>query len=682
MIAPSDPCPEDSSAFDHRASVVANTPSPHPAVVVSISPPLWSGRDTLWSLLLVSVVLFAYVPVWRAGFVWDDRAMLTANPCIVGPLGLRQLWTTHFADICPLTLSALWLEHALWGLSLAPYHVFNVLLHAADAVLFWRVLRTLRSPGAWLGAALWALHPVGVESVAWITEQKNTLSGLFFLASILCFLRWRSTRNEAGHDPAPPPPRTWPWYALTLLCAALAMAGKSSTVVLPVVLGLCVWWMEGRLRRHHVAALLPLVLLAAAASALSLWTQGMTLAHSGQAQSPRPWATRLPAAGEAVWFYLGKLVWPHPLVAVYPGWPTHVGEWLGWLSLLGVFALLVLLWRRRTTAWARAAFFAFIFFLIGLLPVLGLLDNTIFRYALVFDHFQYLASMGPLALAGAGLARLAHLTLPRRASLRWVSSAAVLSILGTLSWQRSKVYHDEETFWTDTVTKNPACWLAHGNLGSVLLLRGQVDAAQVQYEKALTLNPDDAEAHGNLGVVFLRQGRIEPAIVQEERALAIDPNDAEAHANLGNALAARGQYDPAILHYERALTLDPASRVLYFNLGNALSSKGQVDAAITRYRQALTIDPDYAEAHNNLGNAFLSKRQLGEAIDQYQKALTLNPGYAEAHNNLGVALLRTARFDEAVAQFQAALRLAPTYPNVQNNLATAQMFARRVHPSR
>ena len=406
-----------------------------------------AGRGWPWGLLLVLAVLLAYGPVWRAGFVWDDSSILTANPCIVGPLGFRQIWTTHFADICPLTVSAFWLEHALWGLSPVPYHVVNVLLHAANALALWRVLRCLRVPGAWLGATLWAVHPVEVASVAWVAELKNTLSGLFFLGSIFFFLRWLRTgenRGERGRA-------GWFDYGLSLLCAALAMASKSSTVVLPVVLGLCAWWMEGRVRRRQFISLSPLILMAAAASAVTLWTQRLSLARMNWAlpsdgQWARPWPGRLVAAGEAAWFYLGKLLWPHPLIAVYPRWQVDAGRWLEWLPLLAAVALLSLLWRRGSP-WGRACLFAFAYFLVALLPVLGLLDGTDFRYSLVYDHFQYLASMGPLALAGAGMARLAHHTPPGRTDWPRALGAGALLALGTLSWQRSEVYRDEETFW-------------------------------------------------------------------------------------------------------------------------------------------------------------------------------------------------------------------------------------------
>ncbi len=264
-------------------------------------PPSWLPRDWLWGLILILAVILIYTPLWRAGFIWDDDAVLTANPCIVGPLGLREIWTTSAADICPLVLTTFWVEHALWGLAPLPYHLVNVLLHGACAILLWRVLGSLRVQGAWLGAALWALHPVAVESVAWITEMKNTESGVFFLLSILFFVRWLRAKELDGRTGG-----VWN-YALTLLFAALAMASKSSTVILPVIFCLCAWWMEGRWHWRNVARVVPIFLMSIAASALSIWTQMLHLPAVTDPQWVRTWPQRLATAGDVVWFYLGKL---------------------------------------------------------------------------------------------------------------------------------------------------------------------------------------------------------------------------------------------------------------------------------------------------------------------------------------------------------------------------------------
>jgi hypothetical protein len=249
----------------------------------------WLSRDWVWGLILIAAVILTYLPVWHAGYIWDDDAHITANPCIVGPLGLKEIWTTRAAQICPLVLTSFWVEHALWGLVPLPYHLVNVLMHAACAVLLWRVLRSMQVPGAWLGAALWALYPLQVESVAWITEMKNTQSGLFYLLTILFFARGLKADGQRASG----------WnYAVTLLFAALAMASKSSTVILPVVLCMCAWWMEGRWGWHHLVRLVPMFLMSLAAGVLSLWTQNVEAAEDLKWGTPT-WPERLAMTGDA-----------------------------------------------------------------------------------------------------------------------------------------------------------------------------------------------------------------------------------------------------------------------------------------------------------------------------------------------------------------------------------------------
>jgi len=589
-------------------------------------PRSWFRHDWIWGLILILSVILAYTPVWQAGFIWDDDAHLTANPCIVGSLGLKEIWTTSAADICPLTLTTFWAEHALWGLGPLPYHLVNVLMHGASAVLLWRVLRSLGVQGAWLGAALWALHPVAVESVAWITEMKNTESGLFFLLSILFFVRWLRSRDLDG--------RTGWNYTLTLIFAALAMASKSSTVILPVVLCLCAWWMEGRWRWRNVARLLPIFLMSIAASALSIWTQGLALAQAvTDPQLLRTWPERLATAGDAVWFYLGKLLWPHPLITIYPRWQIDTTQWVSYLPLLAVIVILSIFWLKRAL-WSRACFFAFAYFIAALLPVLGLIDNPIFRFSLVFDHFQYLGSIGPLALAGTGLAWFADFIIPKKPWLQSTLCAGLLLILGMASWQRTWAYESQETLWTDTLAKNPNSWLGHCNLGLALFQKGQVDDAIAQYQKAVEIYPNYVAAHYNLGNALLQKGQLDTALAQYEKAVEIDPNDAAAHINLGNAFFQKQQLDEAVAQFQKAVEINPNDAEAQYNLGNALFQKGQLDEAVAQFQKALKIDPNSFATHYNLGGAFFQKGQLDEAITQFQEVLRLKPDFSPAQDNL------------------------------------------------
>ena len=623
--------PSAKSVKDNKKKAAGKAVSrkvPTASVVVQPPPPSWFRRDWLWGTILILSVALSYVPVWKAGFVWDDNEILTINPCIIGPLGLKEIWASKAADICPLTLTTFWVEHAIWGLNPLAYHLVNVLLQGLNAVLLWRVLKCLRVEGAWLGAALWALHPVMVESVAWVTEMKNTESGLFFLCSILFFVKWLRVR-ESGERRAGGGLN----YGLSLLFAALAMAAKSSTVILPFVLCLCAWWIEGRLSWRYVRRTIPFFLIAIAAGALAMWTQGLQLAKAPDPQWTRAWPERIAAAGEALWFYLGKLLFPHPLMTVYPRWQTDAGQWSSYLPLLAAIAIFSVLWLRHE-AWSRACFFAFAYFVVALLPAMGLLDNTIFRISLVFDHLQYLASIGPLAVAGAGFARLSGFVIPKkRVLLSPALCVCLLLILGMTTWQRASAYESDETFWTDAVLKNPACFMGHNNLGNDLLQKGQAEDAFAQYQKALAISPNYVAAHYNFGNALVQEGRLDEAIGQFQEALKTQPGHASAHINLGNALFQEGRLDEAIGQFQEALKINPEAETL-FNLGNALLRKERLDEAIEQFQKALAITPNSVPAHYTLGAALAQKGQLNEAIEQFEEALRLKPDFSAAQDAL------------------------------------------------
>jgi tetratricopeptide (TPR) repeat protein len=565
-------------------------------------PQCWFRGDWFWGLFLIGSVILTYSPIWQAGFIWDDDAVLTANPCIVGPLGFKEIWTTSAADICPLVLTTFGIEHALWGLAPLPFHLVNVLLHGASAVLLWRVLRSLRVQGAWLGAALWALHPVEVESVAWITEMKNTESGLFFLLSILFFAKWLRAKE--------PDERTvigWN-YALTLLFAALAMASKSSTVILPVVLCLCAWWLDGRWNWRTAVRVFPVFLMSIAAGVLSIWTQGLQLATMTDPQWARTWPQRLAAAGDAVWFYLGKLLWPHPLIVIYPRWQIDGGQWASYLPLLTILAVSTFFWLRRER-WFRAYFFSFAYFTMALLPVLGLIDSPIFRYSLVFDHFQYLASIGPLALAGTGLVWFANFVIPKKPWFHSALCAELLLILGMASWQRTRIYASQETLWTETLTENPKSWLAQNTVGLIFFSRGQWDEAVTQFQNVLQIYPNFADAHCNLGSALFQRGQPEEGVAQFQKALEINPNLLEAHSNLGSIFLQKGRLNEAIVQYQEALEINPSSCPTHYNLGNALWQEGQLEKAIMQFQETLRLNPDFAAAQDSLAKVQALVRQ-------------------------------------------------------------------------
>ena len=673
--------------------------------------------DWLWAPVLIALVFAAYSRVFDASFIWDDESHLTQNPCIVGPLGLKEIWTTMRAVYYPLVLTSFWALHKIVGLTPWPYHLLNVLLHAGSAVLLWRVLQQLNIRGAWLGATLWALHPVMVQSVAWVTELKNTQSCFFYLLSILCFLKWQEQpritritrmadiRKQGGALSKAPQRRLrncrWlvssarQWrFALSLLLFVLATVSKPSVVMLPVVLALCVWWRRGRIQWRDVAALTPFALVSAL---VSVWTILEQKFHAGAigAEWAQTWPERLIIAGRAIWFYLGKLIWPQPLIFIYPRWEINSSRLTAYLPLLGALAGLLALWLIRAK-WSRPVFFAAAYYVVSLFPVLGFFSVFFFRYSFVSDHFQYLASMGPLALAGAAITEgCSRLAVTRRPSalvmagrhsavattlhaftLVWKSSLLPVIFCGlfllglaVLTWQQTAVYHDLISLYTRTLAKNPGCWMAHYNLGIVLRDRGETDQAISHYRQAIALSPSYAEAHYNLGRLLSEKGEVNDAIAHYEAALAINPADAETHNNLGVTLFQSGRVDDAIAHYQKALAIRPDYAEASCNLATALLSKGDIDGAIARYIACVAVLPNQADAQYNLASALLREGRMDEAIVHYQKTLELVPENADAHANLGSAFLAKGRIEDAIAEYRDALRVAPNNVAAQSNLA-------------
>jgi tetratricopeptide (TPR) repeat protein len=655
--------------------------------------PLWR-RGWFWALLLISFVFIAYAQVLQANFIWDDESHLTRNPCVIGPLGLKEIWTTAQAVYYPLVLTTFWTLHRLNGLNPFPYHLLNLLFHAASAVLLWRILQLLKIRGAWLGAALWALHPVMVQSVAWITELKNTQSCLFYLLSTLWFLKWQNRIEEAAASSfqlkRSGGGRSLGEFVLSLVFFILATLSKPSVVMLPFVLALCIWWTRGKIRWRDVLTLTPFALISALAS---VWT---ILEQKFHARAIGPdWAQtfseRLIISGKAIWFYVGKLAWPHPLIFIYPRWDVDSSKVIAYFPLLAATASLVAFWFIHAK-WGRALFFAAAYYVVSLFPVLGFFSVFFFRYSFVSDHFQYLASMGPLALAGAGIATLlgrlcetaaefeSHAEAVARsgstiATPRWrlILSGGLCGMLlvslGFLTWRQTAEYHDLFALYTATLQKNPGCWMAHYNLGIVLSEQGEADQAIDHYRRAIALRPDYPEAHYNLGRLLVEQGQLDDAIAHYERAAAINPADAEAQNNLGVTLFGIGRGDDAIAHYRKALEIRPDYAEAACNLANALIAKGDYDGAVTQYTACLAAMPDQEQAQYNLAGALLRKGRTDEAIVEYQKVIRKHPDSADAHANLGSAWLAKGRVRDAMAEYTKALQISPENVPALSNLA-------------
>src|SRR5579872_4326420 len=633
----------------------------------SVAPLAWScwrfsPRDFVSGGLLVLATLLAYWPALGGGLIWDDAAHIT-RPELRSLGGLSRIWFELGAtqQYYPLLHSAFWVEHRLWGGAVLGYHLANVLLHASAALLVVLFVRRLAIPGAWLAGFIFALHPVCVNAVAWISEQKSTLSAVFYLASALAYLHFDQTRRKTQ-------------YALALGLFILALLAKTVTATLPAALLVVFWWRRGRLDwRRDVRPLIPWLLLGASAGLFTAWVERTLIGAAGPEFS-LSLLDRCLLAGRVIWFYFAKLIWPGNLVFIYPHWTIDAS--LGWQYLFPFVVVVVAaaLWSiaRR---W-RGPLAAFLFFAGTLVPVLGFLNVYPFIYSYVADHFQYLASLGIIVPLSAAMALGSERLPSSRRALAWAPAVALLATLEVLTWRQAAIYRDSQTIYRATLERNPGSWMAHNNLGAELLdVPGQSSEAISHLETALQLKPNSAEAHNNLGKALGRMsGHQQDAMAQYEAALRIRPRFPEAENNLGRALSQMGRSQEAIPHFEAALQIRPGFAEARSNLGVALLDlPGRLPDAIAQFKAALEIDPELEQAHNGLGSALADQPdQIPEAIRQFEAALRINPGYAEAHANLGQLFSQLPdRLPDAVREYQAALGIRPDYPEAHNGLGVA-----------
>jgi len=604
--------------------------------------------------------LAAYWPVLGAGYIWDDDGHVT-RPALRSLHGLWRIWFEMGAtqQYYPLLHSFFWVEHALWGDAALGYHLVNVLLHATAACLFAGVLRRLAVPGAWAAALIFALHPVGVESVAWISEEKNTLSTVFYLLAALAYLRFDESR-EAGKASGRRAPQSGSmgYYLLATALFVMALLSKSVTATLPAALLVVVWWRKGSLSwQRDGLPLVPWLIVGAASGLITVWFERTYIGAHG-ARFDLSAIERCLLAGRVACFYLGKLLWPANLVFIYPRW--HVDSRIGWQYLYP--ALVLSLW--AAAFWARkrrrGPLAALLLFLGTLFPALGFVNVYPFVFSYVADHFQYLAELSAIAAFTAGAGELlAKRTGGGRSATGAILLAGLSVVLGTLSWREARTYREVEGFYRTVLARNPDCWLAEDNLGVILAGQGRLPEAISHYDSALRLNAEFPQTYNNYGNAMAREHRWTEAFAAYAHALRLWPDFAEAEDNWGNALCDDGQFNEAAARYKDALLHRADDAAAEYGLANALANSGHMDEAIGHYRSAARLRPDYAEAYANLGLALATAGRLSEAQAPLGLALKLRPTYAEAHAYLGLVLFREGKLDDAVGEFRSALRLNP-----------------------
>ena len=613
-----------------------------------------------FGLLLVAAIMIAYHPAWHAGFIWDDNEYVTANPLLSAPDGLWRIWFSldSPSQYFPLTYTTFYIERSLWGLNPAGYHLVNLLLHGVNALLVWRVLTRLRVPGAWLAGMVFALHPVQVESVAWITERKNVLMGFFFLLTLMAWIKFIETGSKRQRQ----------FYLVALPLYALSLFSKTTACTLPAALILILWLKKMPINRRSLVQIAPFLVLGIGMGVVTVWWERH---HQGTQSQPFNIGLmeRILIASRSVWFYAGKLLWPTNLAFSYPHWTVSASDPGAYGWLLATAALGIAIWQARRWT-GRSVEVAVVYFVATLGPILGFIMLSTFQYSFVADHYQYLACIGPIALATAGLEIGLGRISAGKICFPLVLGMALLLTLGALTWKQCGMYADAETLWRSNLRLNPDSWMAHNNLGFELLYKnGQVDEAITHFQKSLEINPDNAEAHINLGNCLCRERRIDEAIVQYRKALEIKPDHPRAHNDLGLCLFMSGRMDEAIAQFQKALEIQPDYARACFNLGNLFNQQKRMDEAIAQFQKALEIQPDFADARMNLGDVFSRLGRTDEAITQFQRAAEIQPDNAEAYYNLGNVLAQQGRIGEAITQYEKALRIKPDDADTHYNLA-------------
>jgi len=558
-----------------------------------------SRREVVWqALMLLAATLLAYLPVLDAGFIWNDDD-LPAILALIQRQGLSAVWFSSEAfNFWPVTWTSYWIEHQLFGTNPATglphpasYHVVNVLLHAAAGLLLWRVLVRLEIPGAWLAAAVFAVHPVNVESVAWITQRKNVLAMVFYLVSLWQFLDFEQTGRRSRHLAA-------------IVAFLLGMLSKGAIVAMPLVLLVLAWWRRGRVTRTDVVRTLPFWAVSIVMSGVEIWFQQVR-AIGDETIRQADLAERVMATGPIAWFYLQKALVPLDLSFVYPLWRFDTSDLMQWLPLAaGLAVLFVLVWATRTGL-GRALLAAVLYVLLSLGPVLGLVDIYFFRYSLVADHYQYVALPGVIVLVIGGLSHAARIRNVDRLSLR-VASIGLLAMLAGLTWQQVGIYQSPQRLWRDTLARNPGCWLAHNQLANLVSSSQKIDEAREHYLAAVELierqfgsgHVETARVHNNLGMFLGQASRqageprlMHQAVTHLETACRIDPDRGEYVESLAGVLQEQGQLDRAIDRLNDFVVRHPKNGRVWLLLAGCLEESGRMAEADAARRRGRSDDP-------------------------------------------------------------------------------------------
>jgi protein O-mannosyl-transferase len=607
----------------------------------------FTDRTVVGGALIAIAVLAAYWPSCAGNFIGDDTYYIVEDALIRSPGGGLTTWvTSEQQDYCPVATTAFWAEWHIFGTWTTGYHLVSLAIHVANCLLIWAILRRLAIPGGWLAAVLFAVHPVNVESVAWIFQQRGSLALLFSLIAVLVYLRGNY------------------WWAVLAFIAA--MLSKGSAATLAVALLAILWWQRGRLTRRDLADSAAFFFVAIFLTIVNVWFQHR---YAGGAIREADFAQRLAGAGAVFWFYLSKALVPIDLVFAYSQWKIDTGNLIWWAPLLALLVAGALAWWFRGVIAVGALVVAGTLYFVALLPVLGLVDVGYMRYSLVADHYQYMAIVAIVALVAAAL-----WILPRRIAIGL--GGALACVLAYQTFQQAGLYAGPIELYGATLRGNPDSWLTHQNLAVELVRLGRTDEAIAEYKRALAIKPDYALADANLAIEYRRAGKYQQAVEYYTRALEIEPTMARAQQGIAASLRALGKDEEAAQHERAGAHLQSRLWSIespddHYQRGLWLLNQGKTGESIAEFQIALEANADFPEALNGLGTAYLVMGKLKEAQEPLERAVQLKPEFADAQNTLGTALANQGRMSEALSHFRLSARYQPNSLNAWKNVAAA-----------
>lgn len=604
------------------------------------------------------LVLAAYSSVFGAGFIWDDNEYVTANTCIRSLGGLAAAWSEPGAtpQYYPMVFTVFFLQFKLWGIAPLGYHLVNIVLHAASAVLLWACLRRLGVPGGFFAACIFAVHPVNVESVAWVTELKNVLSLFFYLLAFLSYLKFLRMA-DGGVTVGRKLPAA---YALALFLFVLALLSKTVAGSMPAAVLIVLWWRDGRIRMKDVLRLMPFFILALILGLHTASVERSLVGAQGADWDFSP-LERILIAGRAICFYACKLLVPYPLMFTYPRWEIDAGQWVQYLfPLMAAAAVATLFLLRKRIGRGPSA--AALFFLVSLAPALGFFDVYPMRFSFVADHFQYLACIGPITLFGAGIERISKMEFRlSQAVSHAVFSAAVL-LSAALAWCHGRVFKDSIVLFSDVVAKNPSSWMGYNNRGAEYFAIRSYDLALADFDRALELKPGFADALVNRGLIYLAMKDFGKALDDLDKAVAAEPKSWDAYSARSMVHRGAGRLDLALADCDKALSLNPSFIKGLIRRGIIYSMMRKHDLALGDLDRAVAADPANFEAYANRGLVCHELGRTEQAMADFNRALSLNPDAPAVLHNRALAYLSMGRNEDALADLLRARKLGFPVP--------------------